>query len=128
MKPPGDTEVIYDDELVDFAVELHEWLSLIWLESPRINCIDDIEPTLARYSPPGSLTSVSQLVSITWEGFFSPTWAHRTFVQALLTIPKDAWFAYHVRGSGEDRTRATKDCTILKLPEAPNEYMLWEVE
>lgn len=127
LKPPTDTNATYGGEFEDFATETHEWLSLIALESPRIDPDDQIDSFLSRYSLPSDSTASSYLVKITWRGFLSPSWAHKTFVQALLTTPSDKWFSYSVVGFGESWPGDGKDCTILKLPDAPNEYVLWEV-
>lgn len=126
LKPPAEVSTDYGDDFEDFAVDTHEWLSLISLDSPRIRHDDQINSFLSRYSTPGPSTA-SNLVKITWQGFLSPSWAHQTFVQTLLAIPGDGWFAYCVGGFGEGWAGDCKDCTILKVPDAPNEYVLWEV-
>ncbi|PSS20126.1 hypothetical protein M430DRAFT_100089 [Amorphotheca resinae ATCC 22711] len=127
LKPPTDTSSEYGDDFKDFAVETHEWLSLISLNSPRVNPDDQIDSFLSRYVPPGESTTRSNLVKITWRGFLSPSWAHKLFVHALLNVPQEAWFVYYVGGFGGVRVEGSKDCTILKVPDAPNEYLLWEV-
>jgi ribonuclease P/MRP protein subunit RPP40 len=127
LKPPSEVDTSYGADFEDYAVEVHEWLSLILLESPRIRSDDKIDAFLSRYVPPGGSTTSSNLVKITWQGFLSPSWAHKTFVQALLAAPRDVWFAYYVVGFGESFLGGNRDCTILKLPNASNEYVLWEV-
>jgi ribonuclease P/MRP protein subunit RPP40 len=127
LKPPTDTSSEYGDDFKDFAVETHEWLSLISLNSPRVNPDDQIDSFLSRYVPPGESTTRSNLVKITWRGFLSPSWAHKLFVHALLNVPQEVWFVYYVGGFGGVRVEGSKDCTILKVPDAPNEYLLWEV-
>jgi ribonuclease P/MRP protein subunit RPP40 len=127
LKPPTDTSLEYGEDFDDFAVETHEWLSLISLDSPRINPDDRIDSFLSRYASPGQSTTDSKVVKISWRGFLSPSWANRIFVQALLTVPREAWFAYTVGGFGNVSSSSSKDCTILKVPDAPNEYLLWEV-
>lgn len=116
----------YGGEFEDFAVETHEWLSLAALASPRIGPSDNIDPFLSRYNPPGP-TTTEKLVKVVWQGFISPSWAHRTLVQALLIVPKNGWFAYSVASFGEDWSEESRNSTILKVPDAPNEYVLWEV-
>ena len=127
LKPPTDTSLEYGEDFDDFAVETHEWLSLISLDSPRINPDDRIDSFLSRYASPGQSTTYSNVVKISWRGFLSPSWANRIFVRALLTVPREAWFAYTVGGFGNVSSSSSKDCTILKVPDAPNEYLLWEV-
>lgn len=114
-------------EFDEYAVETHEWLSLISLNSPRVDPEDKLDPFLSRYAPPGDLTTRSKLVKATWQGFLSPAWAHKIFVQALLAASRDSWFSYSVAGFGEGWSGSRRDCTILKPPESSDEYVLWEV-
>ena len=127
LKPPTDPGSDYGEDFEDFAVEIHEWLSLISLESPRINPDDHIDSFLSRYASPGESKTSSDLVKISWRGFLSPSWAHKMFVHMLLIVPRDAWFVYTAGGFGEVWSGGGRDCTILKVPDAPNEYLLWEV-
>lgn len=127
LKPPTDTNSEYREDFEDFAVETHEWLSLISLNSPRINAGDDIDPFLSRYVSPGESRTSSNIVKITWRGFLSPSWVHGMFVRALLAVPRESWFVYNVAGRGEVWSSGSKDCTVLKVPDAPTEYLLWEV-
>ena len=128
LKPPSDIDASNGADFEDYAVEMHEWLSLALVESPRIRSDDNIDRFLSRYVLSGGVsTTSSSIIKITWQGFLSPSWAHKKFVQALLAAPQDLWFAYYVVGFGESFLGGNKDCTILKLPNAPNEYVLWEV-
>lgn len=127
LNPPTDMDHQYGGDFEDFATETHEWLSLISLGSSRIDLDDKIDSFLSRYVPPGNTGTRSKLVKITWKGFLTSAWAHRTFVEALVAAPRDAWFAYSVMGFGGGWSGDTKDCTVLKPPNAPNEYVLWEV-
>jgi ribonuclease P/MRP protein subunit RPP40 len=127
LKPPADVNEPYGTNFEDYAVETLEWISLIQLDSPRINPDDKIDSFLSRYVPLGDSSTVCKLVKITWQGFLAPSWAHKIFVQVLLAIPRDVWFAYCVAGFGEEALDESRNCTILKVPDAPNEYVLWEI-
>jgi ribonuclease P/MRP protein subunit RPP40 len=127
LKPPLEVEPSYGADFEDYAVDTHEWLSLVLLNSPRINPDDKIDPFLSRYVPPGPSFTNSKLVKVTWQGFISPSWAHKMFVKLLLAVPQAAWFAYFVVGFGDGPLGESKNCTTLKLPDAPNEYVLWEI-
>jgi ribonuclease P/MRP protein subunit RPP40 len=127
LKPPTEVEASYDEDFEDYAVDIHEWLSLVLLESPRLNPDDNIDPFLSRYVPPGDTFTNSKLVKVTWQGFISPSWAHKSFVQMLLAVPQDAWFAYCVVGFGDGPLGESKNCTILKLPDTPKEFVLWGI-
>ncbi|KAA8567140.1 hypothetical protein MFRU_007g02360 [Monilinia fructicola] len=128
FKPATESNSNHDGDFQDFAIEIHEWLSLISLESPRINSTDNVDRFLSRYDPPESSGITEELVKVTWTGFISPSWAHSTFIQALLAAPKNSWFSYYVGGFSESWNGESKSCTILKLPDVPNDYVLWEVE
>lgn len=127
LKPPTELDPSYGADFEDYAVDTHEWLSLVLLGSPRINPDDKIDPFLSRYVPPGDTFTSSKLVKVTWRGFVSPSWVHKLFVHLLLAVPQDAWFAYAVVGFGGGPLGESENCTTLKLPDAPNEYVLWEV-
>lgn len=127
LDPPSEIGAPYNAEFEDYAVETLEWLSLVQLGSPRIDPDDKIDPFLSRYVPPGDSYTSCNVVKIKWEGFLSPSWAHKTFSQILVAIPREAWCAYYVAGFREGPLGESKQCTILKLAEAPNEYMLWEI-
>jgi ribonuclease P/MRP protein subunit RPP40 len=127
LKPPTDVDSIYGEDLDDFAIETHEWLSMISLNSPRIESEDKIDSFLSRYAAPGEPEITSKLVRITWRGFLPTSWVHKTFVEALLLTPRDSWLACSVGGFEEGWSCESKDCTILRPPDAVNEYVLWEV-
>lgn len=131
LKPPTDIDASYGDDFEDYAVETHEWLSMVLLNSPRLNPDDEIDPFLSRYAPPGDSWTMQKLAKISWQGFMSPAWAHRNFVNVLLAMPREAWFAYCVVGFGDGWSGGGKNSTILKLPDASTEYateyVLWEV-
>jgi len=127
LKPPAQVDPSYGADFEDYAFDIHEWLSLVLLESPRVNFDDKIDPFLSRYAPPGDSFINSKLVKVTWQGFISPSWAHKTYVQMLLAVPQDAWFAYCVVGFGDGPLGEGKACTILKLPDAPKEFVSWEI-
>ncbi|ESZ97010.1 ribonuclease P 40kDa subunit [Sclerotinia borealis F-4128] len=128
FKPAAENNSNDNGDLQAFAVEIHEWLSLVSLESPRINSTDNIDRFLSRYDPPEGSETAEELVKVTWIGFISPFWAHSTFIQTLLASPKNSWFSYYVGGFTESWNGESKSCTILKLPDVPNDYVLWEVE
>ncbi|KAK0643336.1 ribonuclease P 40kDa subunit-domain-containing protein [Cercophora newfieldiana] len=73
------------DDLESFSTELYEWLSLVRLESPRINPRDDIDPFLCRYHAPDPVTP-GKLCKISWQGYLeflatvpnAPSCGHQT--------------------------------------------------
>jgi ribonuclease P/MRP protein subunit RPP40 len=127
FSPPANIDPPYGDDFDYYLVEIHEWLALFLLGSPRIYKDDKIDPLLSRYSTPGDSITSTNLVKVTWQGFLSPMWAQKTFVQLLLTLPREAWFGYVVGGFSEGWFKECRSSTILKLPGVSNEYMLWDV-
>jgi ribonuclease P/MRP protein subunit RPP40 len=117
----------YGADFQEFAAEMHEWLSLVSLDSPRVKSTDKIDPFLSRYTPPGDPDTTDNLVKVTWTGFISPSWAHKNFVEILLAIPRKSWLSYYVGSFGATWNGEGKNSTILKVPDASNEYVLWEV-
>lgn len=131
FQPPSESKDKFEDDFRDFAVDIYEWLSLICLESPRVDINDQIDPYLSRYvSPKPELlsTETSELVKLAWQGFMSPIWAHKIFVETLLVATAKTWFSYTVSGFNEKIPDGIKDYTVLKLPGTSIEYLLWEIE
>ena len=79
VKQPQSTE-----ELEDYAIELHEWLSLVSMHSPRVICNDQIDPYLSRYRVPERDTATSsKLVTVEWSGFLPSSWIRDLFVEVV---------------------------------------------
>jgi ribonuclease P/MRP protein subunit RPP40 len=131
LRPPSNqAKDEYGDDFGDFCIDLHEWLSLLSLESPRISVQDQIDPYLSRYAPPGAeseSSKSSELIKITWRGFLSSQWAHKAFAQAVQASSTKHWFAYNLFGFSESML-SPKDCGILRIPGSDTEYLMWEVE
>ena len=65
----------------DWAVEVDEWLSLISLQSPRIEQGDSIDPYLCRYpKPDADGATTARLVCLRWSGFIPGQWLRHFFV------------------------------------------------
>ena len=63
-----------------WAIELHEWISLLVLGSPRISKNDTIDPFLCRYAVSDSIQPHnSGIVSIQWSGFIPAHWVRSLF-------------------------------------------------
>ncbi len=66
----------------DWALERHEWLGLVALQSPRIRADDEIDPYLSRYSVPDrDLAVISDVVVLTWSGFIPALWIKGLFLE-----------------------------------------------
>ncbi|KFX92065.1 hypothetical protein V490_05585 [Pseudogymnoascus sp. VKM F-3557] len=131
VRPPTSLGGDEGDDFGEFAADLYEWLSLISLESPRVDVNDNIDPFLSRYTPPSSDKPEGEnqaLVKVTWKGFMPSSWAHQTFVSALLAATTKSWFSFSVSGFPDSLPANSRDCTISKIPGPSSEFMLWEVE
>ncbi|KFY54329.1 hypothetical protein V497_07822 [Pseudogymnoascus sp. VKM F-4516 (FW-969)] len=131
VSPPSSLGGDEGDDFGEFAADLYEWLSLISLESPRVDVNDNIDPFLSRYTPPSSDKPDGEnqaLVKVTWKGFMPSSWAHKTFVSAVLAATTKSWFSFSVSGFPDSLPANSRNCTISKIPGPSSEFMLWEVE
>lgn len=126
LMPPFEKDSDFTTNFEYYLIEIHEWFSLVMLDSPRIRQDDEIDSILSRYCPPEK-TTVTKLVKVLWRGFISPSWANKLFVEILPHVPENLWFAINVSGFPEVFLEECKDCMILKLPNFPGEYILWEI-
>lgn len=130
LQPPTAPSGVGVDDFVEFTTDIYEWLSLIQLESPRVDANDRIDSFLSRYTPPeASPDSIPEnLVKVSWSGFLAPSWAHETFVQFVLAASSKFWFAFAATGIQASMAGDARDCTVLKIPGHSSEFLLWEVE
>ena len=71
-----------DLDFEDWATEIHEWISMLALESPRILGIDQIDPYLSRYTIPRSESRVmSGIMKIQWHGLLPAKWVRKLFIE-----------------------------------------------
>ncbi|KAI1467678.1 ribonuclease P 40kDa subunit-domain-containing protein [Daldinia caldariorum] len=116
-------------DLDEFATDLYEWLSLVRLDSPRINVDDKIDPYLSSYAVPGDLDDLSEgkLCRISWQGFVPPRWTRQTLVDVILALPAKSWFSLSTTTFARDIIGDSADCTIFRPPNASGEYLLWDI-
>ena len=77
----GDT-ASKDDFFEDWALDVHEWLGLVALQSPRIRTDDEIDSYLSRYSVPECDSAVaSDLIILKWTGFIPALWVRNLFIE-----------------------------------------------
>ncbi|KAH9904069.1 ribonuclease P 40kDa subunit [Xylariomycetidae sp. FL2044] len=131
LKPP--TSVIGVENRLDldeFGSDVYEWLSMVRLESPRIEATDQIDPYLSRYVVPGQSESNNEvnLCKISWEGFISTNWTRQTLAELIHALPSKSWFSLSSTSFSRSMADSGSDCTILRPPDGPGEYFLWEVK
>lgn len=68
----------------DWAIEFHEWLSLVVLGSRRVKANDEIDPYLCRYSVPDKEAATpKKLVHLQWSGFMPAHWIRSLFLELM---------------------------------------------
>ncbi|KAI1804926.1 ribonuclease P 40kDa subunit-domain-containing protein [Daldinia bambusicola] len=116
-------------DLDEFATDLYEWLSLVRLDSPRINAGDKIDPYLSSYAVPGEPDDLSEgkLCRISWQGFIPPRWTQQTLADVILALPAKSWFSLSTTTFARDIVGDSADCSIFRPPNASGEYLLWDI-
>lgn len=124
--PPTNSVSSVLDDFDDFATELYEWLSLVRLQSPRIQVGDQIDPYLSRYQAPEG--DEAKVCKISWQGFLAPSWARQALIDIITALPLKAWFSFSTTTFSKGLAGDNSECTILRLPGSSGEYLLWEVK
>ncbi|KAI1456353.1 ribonuclease P 40kDa subunit [Annulohypoxylon moriforme] len=131
LKPPP--AIVSNQNRLDmegFVTDVYEWLSLVRLDSPRVDAEDTIDPYLSCYAVPGDIENVrnEKLCRISWQGFMPPKWSQQTLVDVILALPSKSWFSMSVTSFSKGIVGDSADCTILRPPNSPGEYLLWDIK
>ncbi|KAH6648233.1 ribonuclease P 40kDa subunit [Truncatella angustata] len=115
--------------LDEFATEVYEWLSLLRLQSPRVYTGDSIDPFLSRYSMGGGMGTLEQatLCKVSWQGFIAPGWTRQALAGIILSISSRSWFSLSVTSFRKGVRGESTECTLLRPPDMPGEYLLWDI-
>ena len=116
------------DHFDDFSTQVYEWLSLVRLQSPRVQPRDQIDPYLCRYEVPGDEHTSTKLCKITWQGFLAPSWSRQMLIDIIGTLPAKTWFSFSTTTFSKGMAGDNTECTFLRPPGAPGEYMMWEIK
>ncbi|KAI1817893.1 ribonuclease P 40kDa subunit [Poronia punctata] len=118
------------EDLDEYATEAYEWLSLVRLESPRVEVGDTIDPYLSSYVVPGDASEhqKGELCKISWRGFIPPRWAADTLAALINTLPQKTWFSISATPFTSVTIGHGADCTFMRPPSSPGEYVLWEIK
>ena len=115
------------EDFEDFSTGLYEWLSLVRLQSPRIQVGDQIDPYLSQYQVPNAERE-GKVCKISWQGFLAPLWSRQILIDIVTALPAKSWFAFSTttfpKGLAGDKT----ECTVLRPPNSSGEYLMWEVK
>lgn len=109
------------------AIEVYEWLSMIRLESPRIEVRDQIDSYLSRYDSPQGPGSTTKLDKLSWQGFISPRWLRETLAYVFATSSSKAWFALSASQFSRNELNGGNEVLLLKPSKAAGEYVMWEI-
>ncbi|KAK6227597.1 ribonuclease P 40kDa subunit [Colletotrichum tabaci] len=122
--------------LEDFATETYEWLSLVRLQSPRVESGDTVDPYLSRYQVPGSLDAEAgadaaahlNVCKITWQGFFTSDWVRSVLIHALVALPSRTWLSLSATSFSKGMAGDSPEIAFLRPPESPGHYLFWEIK
>jgi ribonucleases P/MRP protein subunit RPP40 len=115
------------EDFENFSTELYEWLSLVRLESPRVQPGDKIDPYLCRYRVPGD-EEKAQICKISWQGFLSSSWTQQILIDLITALPPKTWFSFSTTTFSKGMAGDNSECTILRPPGRTNEYVMWEIK
>ncbi|KAK4155005.1 ribonuclease P 40kDa subunit-domain-containing protein [Chaetomidium leptoderma] len=115
------------EDFEDFSTNLYEWLSLVRLQSPRIQVGDKIDPYLSRYQVPDSDTE-GKICKISWQGFLAPSWCRQILIGVITALPSKTWFSFSTTTFSKGLAGDNAECTILRPPNSSGEYLMWEVK
>ena len=80
--PP--THTVSSSDFEEWALEMHEWLGLVALQSPRVQANVSIDPYLCRYQVPNHEDAIAtDLVIMGWTGFLPAEWVRSLFVSCV---------------------------------------------
>ena len=115
------------DDLESFSTEIYEWLSLVRLESPRVQAGDHIDPYLSRYRVVEGGTP-TKICKISWNGFISPSWCRQTLIEVIAAVSSKTWFSLSTTTFAKGIAGDASECTFLRSPGLTSEYLMWEVK
>lgn len=142
VKVPPLTTSAADPKDPDWALETHEWLGMVALQSPRVQASDEIDPYLCRYRvPDAEKAETYDLVSVEWKGFIPSEWVRDLFVRLCKMHKAFAgprgWFSLSgyafpteaVGGqTGWTTLRLAHDESDAEREEKTRSYVLWEMQ
>ncbi|MCJ1461697.1 hypothetical protein MMC07_000295 [Pseudocyphellaria aurata] len=105
------------------SIELHEWLGLNVLGSPRIQEDDSVDPYLCRYAvPDDGPIIVSGVVTMQWSGLIPASWIRQLLVELIGHYLKhekrcnNPWFALSSHAFRTEAVNWQDGYTILRAP------------
>lgn len=116
------------EDVEEYATDIYEWLSLARLQSPRIASNDDIDTYLSRYRVPNRSESDIDMWKVSWSGFIDPTWFRELLIGMMKGCPAQSWFSLTALGFERGLAQTGAETTVMRLPGAAGEFMMWEID
>ncbi|KAA6406916.1 MAG: hypothetical protein FRX48_09214 [Lasallia pustulata] len=126
LVPPFNLSEVASDRATakDWAIEFHEWLSLVLLGSHSVRADNRMDSYLCRYSVLSEeVATPTNLVHLRWSGFLPAPWIRTLFfefVGACKAKPR-AWLALNVRTIRTEAVQGLDGYTIFRLPGSSGE-------
>jgi ribonuclease P/MRP protein subunit RPP40 len=112
----------------DHGLILYEWLSLLSLESPRIEPEDNIDPYLARYRGADNASDYIQVCKISWKGLIGTSWFRDLVQDVLAACPKQTWLSIHASSSRCAKIDGNLGLTLLRPSGLEDQYVMWQIK
>ncbi|OAA39141.1 Ribonuclease P, Rpp40 [Metarhizium rileyi] len=123
--PPAATDGVGFEER---AIATYEWLSLVRLESPRIEPKDAIDPYLSRYYIKGKTSDPLHICKITWQGLIGTSWLRDLARDAMALCPQQDWFSIIATKSCCIEMGIHAESVLLRPSGNGSQYLLWQID
>ena len=128
MEPlPKGTTKSDENHFLEFEHEIYEWLSLVRLESPRINTSDHVDPYLSRYRLTNSPAKRQNIVKVRYDGMTTATRSVSFLRDVMSLCPADSWVCFCVTNFRGETAVGSNEFTFLRLPGTEDNCMTWQV-
>ena len=123
-------EAISDrEEFEEFAMDTYEWISMMRIQSPRIEVANNVDAYVSSYEVPcqhGAVETTS-VCKVSWQGFLSPYWVQDTLMRLFMSVPSKSWLAFTSGAISNCSKADNSEVTVLRPPNSPGEYVMWEI-
>lgn len=114
--------------LEERGTDLYEWLSLVRLESARVEPDDNIDPYLSRYCVTGKTSERLNICKITWQGFIGTTWLRDLARDAVAVCPRRSWLSIIATSSHCVEMGVNAESVLLRPPGQEDQYLMWQIK
>ncbi|EFY84877.1 ribonuclease P protein subunit p40, putative [Metarhizium acridum CQMa 102] len=114
--------------LEERGIDLYEWLSLVRLESARVEPDDKIDPYLSRYCVTGKTSNRLDVCKITWQGFIGTSWLRDLARDVLAVCPRRSWLSIIATSSYCVEMGVNAESVLLRPPGQEDQYLMWQIK